>query len=143
MIDFPPSTYIPLISSTEILYFKHLSHDKNAPPHNFVTIPGTNNHLITVTISSQIEKISSWYTGRNLEGLIILEPNTLNYLPLKSLINCNSPDMYSREDFVKKVIDPTGPWIIRGRIDDGLDERIKTAIKNSILAKPKIVKALG
>jgi hypothetical protein len=143
LIAFPPYTYIPLISSTKVLYFKHRDHDKNAPPHNFVTIPGNNNHLIIVTITSQIDKILSWYTGRNLESLIILEPHTLNYLPLKSLINCNSPEMYTREDFVKRIIDPIGPWIIRDAIDKDLEMRINTTIKNSLLAKPKIIKALS
>ena len=140
---FPPSTYIPLISSTRVLYFKHLLHQSDAPPHNFVTIPGNNDELIIVIITSQVEKFFSLYTKTTSGSLIIIEPKTLTYLPLRSLVNCNSPEMYSRDDLVNRIIDPNGPWEVRDNISNDLENSIRSAIRNSYLAKPKIIKALS
>jgi hypothetical protein len=104
---------------------------------------GNNDNLIIVTITSQVDKLYSMYTKTTSGSLVVIEPKTFPYLPLKSLVNCNSPEMYSRNDFVSKIIDPKGPWILRDDINNDFEYTIKNAIKNSILAKPKIVKALS
>jgi len=89
-----------------------------------------------------VEKISSLYTKTTSGSLIIIEPNILPYLPKRSVINCNSPEMYSKNYLVDEIIDPKGPWEVRGSINNELECRIKSAITNSLLAKPKIIKAL-
>jgi len=94
-------------------------------------------------ITSQVEKVSSLYTKTTSGSLIIIEPGTLPYLPLKSLVNCNRPEMYSKHDIVNRIIDPKGLWEVRGNISNDLENSIRGAIKNSYLAKPKIIKALS
>jgi hypothetical protein len=95
-----------------------------------------------VMITSQVDKVSALYAGTTLNSIIIIEPNTLSYLPLKSIINCNSPEMYARDYLASNIIDILGPWEIRGSISTVLESRIINAIKESVLAKPKIIKAL-
>ena len=142
MIDIPRKYCISLISSTQVLYFKHRLHKKDAPPHNFITFVGNNCHLIIVIITSKVDKVSSLYASTTSGSLIILEPNAMPYLPLESIINCNSPEMYSKDGLIDEIIDPNGPLEVRGSISLDLENRIKNAIKGSLLAKPKIIKAL-
>ena len=51
--------------------------------------------------------------------------------------------MYSRDDLVNRIIDPNGPWEVRDNISNDLENSIRSAIRNSYLAKPKIIKALS
>lgn len=136
MIDLPPKTFISSIDGPCIFHFKSREHDKDSPPHYYLIVPLWEDGLLTIMMTSQLDKRISFYErnpkgNRLIDCLVHVDSNRFDFLSRekKTVLECNRARMVSPSE-LESVIDPDVPAKIVCR-ENGIPPEL---IKNSLLA---------
>jgi hypothetical protein len=142
-MDFPPEVVLNSIRDFCVIYFKDTQHNKDAPPHFYVTFPIKDDlTLIICIITSQVKTQREYYRRVNskAENCLIPITNIFSFLDRdkKSVIDCNKAELLSKEELRKRIA-PHFPLKIKERtIPSYLKKDVCRAIIQSPLIAPFI-----
>lgn len=130
--------------STKTLYsFKNSKYDSSAPAHYHIAISVNDNTFVLLAmITSQGEKRKDYYkhNERALQSVVDIDSSDICILTKKSVIDCNQPLYYTREELNLLVDGDIAN--LEAAISDEIIIKIKEAIQNSPLVKPVVKKAI-
>ena len=144
-MQFPKSIAIYAIHpSTKTLYsFKNSKYDPSAPAHYHVAISVSDNTFVLLAmITSQGEKRKDYYkhNEKALQSVIDIDSTDISILTKKSVIDCNQPLYYTREELDLLVDGDIEN--LEATISEEIITKIKIAIQNSPLVKPVVKKVI-
>jgi hypothetical protein len=146
-MDLPSEDLLNSIRDFCVIYFKDSKHQKDAPPHFYVTFPVRDAlSLIICIITSQVATQKEYYRRTNAKAekcLIQVSNDVFSFLDRKknSVIDCNQAELLSKEE-LRKRIDSQTPFEIKERkIPSFLKKEVGSAIIRSPLI-PKSIKNL-
>lgn len=146
MVDLPPAYVIGSVTEPCVVHFKDVRHASDAPPHYYITIPLNDDvSLLLCIITSQIEKRTTFYSKTNKSAVSCLVPvdkQVLPFLTRESIIECNQPEILTKEELAK-CVNPKHKFNVTQRdIPPDLKGKVLDAIKSSPLVEPFIKKMI-
>jgi len=143
-MDFPPEVLLNSIRDFCVIYFKDIKHEKDAPPHFYLTFPVRDDlSLIICIITSLVETQREYYRRTNAEAgkcLIQVSNDIFSFLDRKknSVIDCNQAELLSKEE-LRRRIDSQIPFEIKER---KLPSYLKRDVASAIIQSPLIPKSI-
>lgn len=144
-MQFPKSIAIYAIhpSDKTIYSFKNSKYDSSAPAHYHIAISVSDNTFVLLAmITSQGEKRKDYYkhNKKALQSVVDIDSSDISILTKKSVIDCNQPLYYTREEL--DVLVDGDIENLDAIISQEIIIKIKEGIQNSPLVKPVIKKAI-
>jgi hypothetical protein len=144
-MQFPKSMAIYAIypSNKTIYSFKNTKHDPKAPAHYHIAISVSDNTFVLLAmITSRGEKRKDYYkhNERALQSVVDIDSSDVSILTKKSVIDCNQPLYYTREELDLLVDGDIEN--LEATISEKIIIKIKEALQSSPLVKPVIKKAI-
>ncbi len=132
---------------TNLLYlFKNVTHGEDAKEHFHVALKVSDDqYIVLLMITSQVEKRLNYYERISnqsaKESLIIVNDELVTCLDRQSCIDCNRPDLYTREELSAKIDGELK--FVATDIESSLRTTLVDAIQRSPLVRPNIKKMLS
>lgn len=143
MVQLPDTVFYNSLEFGKIYKFWSKKLIKTTKPHYHVILFCDNDEVFILCITSQFDKIKKFieYRQYNESTLICIKSDNENKLPKDSYINCNSPQIFTKTEFIKLYNESMFEMI--GEINDNYKEQIIIGINDSSLVEKHIKKQIS
>jgi hypothetical protein len=132
-----------------LVHFKDITHDKDAPPHLWVLISiSDNQHILLSIVTTQMSKLERKYMAddeeKALESLVPLSDSDLSKISKRCVINCNATVLLSVQQLLEKIdktyCNPRSKnYFDFVHYDEDFDSELKSRIIDAICDSPYVL----